>query len=361
MIGSAVKNYVKNRPDTHGLGWPGMMPSAMSATVAKRSRSGRRSMQMADDSKIAAIDVGSNGIRLAIGRVRDASSIEMAHYERAAVRMGTDAFGKGRLSDETMDQVVKTMRSFRETMDKHDVRLHRAVATSAARESDNSDDLIAAIQRATGIELEIIGGLEEAQLMFFAIAPRHDLVKKSALLIDMGGGSVELTVAWDRRPVGAASVPLGPVRLLQKLEQHQWPEFRAPTILERHAFAVDSFVDTELSEHSPPAVAFGAGGNIEALAELRVPLLGKSKTHKIKIGDLESMIPTLLSMSIKQRIKELKLRPDRADVIAVAAMVLHMMMDETDVTRLMVPGLGIKDGILNQLALRLASERAPST
>jgi exopolyphosphatase/guanosine-5'-triphosphate,3'-diphosphate pyrophosphatase len=186
--------------------------------------------------------------------------------------------------------------------------------------------------------------------MFFAIAPRYELKKRSALLIDMGGGSVEVTVAWDRRAVGAESLRLGPVRLLQMLKEQDWPEFRTPHLLERHGFAIESFVETELKPGMRPEMAFGAGGNIEELAELRAPLLGKRKTHKIKIGDLESMIPILIGTPIKDRMSELKLRPDRADVIAVAAMVLHMIMDEAGIQRLFVPRLGIKDGILSQLA-----------
>ncbi len=305
------------------------------------------------ETNIAAIDAGSNGIRVVIAEVDDAvlpRKVKRVYSERIAIRMGADAFEFQRFSEDTIQTVVDAFVRFRGLFDEHGVQHYRAIATSAARESGNAGELVHRIQEAASINLEVIGGLEEAQLMFEAISSAHDLENESALLIDMGGGSVELTVSWNGKALGAETLRLGPVRLMQELKDKGWPEFRTPNLLNEHAFAIDGFVTSNLRKDLPPKTTFGAGGNIECLAELRVPLLGKKKTRKIKLGDLESMIPKLLSMSVEERIDNLDLRPDRADVIAIAAMVLHMVMDESQVSRVLVPGLGIKDGLLFELA-----------
>jgi len=301
---------------------------------------------------IAAIDVGSNGIRLAIAELTDESrpGFRIIRSERAAVRLGEDAFSIGRLTPKTIDRTVTTLQSFWRIMDDHHVTSYRAVATSAARECQNREELVNAALKTARVRIQIIGGLEEADLLFRAVATQFPIGRASALMIDMGGGSVELTVARNGHAVGAETLPLGPVRLLQKLNANSQSEKDAASIIENYAQPVCAFVEAELSNSVPPGFAFGAGGNIESLAKLRSLILGKSNTGKLKITDLQKITPVLLSMSPIERLNEFDLRPDRADVIAIAAVVLHMIMGQAAVPRLMVPGLGIKDGILAQLA-----------
>lgn len=301
---------------------------------------------------IAAIDIGSNGIRLSVAELanKTPAGFRIIRSERAAVRLGEDVFSIGRLTEKTIDRTVKTLQSFRKIMDDHHVTSYRAVATSAARECENREELVNAALKIARIRIHIIGGLEEADLLFRAVAPQFPIDRASALMIDMGGGSVELTIARNGHAVGAETLPLGPVRLLQQLIANSQPENDAASITKNYAQSVSAFVEAELANSGPPGFAFGTGGNIESLAKLRTPIIGKTNTRKLKITDLQKMTLLLLSMSPTERLDEFNLRPDRADVIAIAAVVLGMIMDQAAIPRLIVPGLGIKDGILTQLA-----------
>jgi len=311
---------------------------------------------------MAAIDVGSNGIRLVIADVSKKFKANLdshisefpftiVHAQRAAVRLGADAFHLGYLTDATVDMVTEVLQSFRDKMDGLKVSHYRAVATSAVRESSNGQAFAKTIRKRTGINLEIIGGLEEAQLMFHAISVSYPLHDESVILIDMGGGSVELTVAHEGRALGAETLPLGPVRLLAQLDSQGIPEKQIASLVTSHAHGVRTFVNTELTHRENSLVSYAAGGNIEAIGKLRIPILGKTKSYKIKLNDLQTITPVLLGMSVEERISEFNLRPDRADVIAVAAVVLQMIMHEAGLKRILIPGLGIKDGILLQLKI----------
>jgi exopolyphosphatase/guanosine-5'-triphosphate,3'-diphosphate pyrophosphatase len=292
-----------------------------------------------------------------IAELKGQGEYKVIHSERASVRLGQDSFELGAFRDETIELASRTFAAFRETLNTRRIVGLRAVATSATREAANTKQLVDAVRSASGIELEVIDGLEEAQLMFGAITATRDLKGQSALLIDMGGGSVEITVAVNGGAVGAETLPLGPVRLLCGLRKRGLTESAVHQLLEPHAYAVEHLLRAELN-NGKVDIAFGAGGSLEALGALRPQMLNKPKIYKLQIGDLETLIPMLLSLSVEERMDQLGLRNDRADVIAIAAIVLHALMDEADVQRIVLPGLGIKDGILKQLSKSIA---APTT
>jgi exopolyphosphatase/guanosine-5'-triphosphate,3'-diphosphate pyrophosphatase len=164
----------------------------------------------------------------------------------------------------------------------------------------------------------------------------------------MGGGSVELTVARDGVALGCETLRLGPVRLLTRLRAENRSEIDAEAMLTRYRGVFRSLVDSALD--TPPTLCIGTGGNIERMAKLRVQLLGKTKFGKIKLEDLDPIIDHVLAMSIPMRIERLELRPDRADVIGIALLVLRMVLRDAGVTRLLVPGVGLKEGLLQQVA-----------
>ena len=301
--------------------------------------------------RIAAVDVGSNGIRLAIAEPSDTSDFPFTIIDtrRAAVRLGADSFHLGYLTETTIDKVVEALREFHLNMDEMKVKQYRAVATSAVRDCANNQALINEVRKRAGVKIEIIGGLEEAQLMYHAIATKYPLKNESAILIDMGGGSVELTVVEEGHASGAETLPLGPVRLLSQLDLHSLSELKTTQLINPQATAIRTFIKTEIADPESPVISYACGGNIEALGKLRIPILGKSKSYKIKLNDLQTITPVLLAMSVQERIDEFNLRPDRADVIAIAAVVLQMIMEQANLKRILIPGLGIKDGILLQM------------
>src|SRR2546422_151097 len=143
---------------------------------------------------IGAIDAGSNALRLAIAEVGDDHKPTVLESLREPVRLGREVFTRGSVSDDTIEQAVAAFKRFRELLTQRGVETFRAVATSALREAHNRDRVISRIGQATGIELNVIGGEEEARLVYLAVASRLDLKDKRALLIDIGGGSVEIVV-----------------------------------------------------------------------------------------------------------------------------------------------------------------------
>lgn len=311
--------------------------------------------------RIGAIDVGSNGVRILIGEV-DRGEVSRLMSHRVALRLGADAFQSGCFSEQTIEQAVETFKVFRRRIDRHRVGFLRAVATSAVRNATNGQELVSRVQAETGITIDVIDGLEEAQLIFNAVSREVDLRDRTTLLIDMGGGSVELTVAHDGLAYGFESLPLGPVRLMLDLRRRQLDEGDVSELLNSYSGSVEDLLEGKL-RHERPQACVGTGGNIECLARLRTSMLGKTKRNKVRISDLESLIPQLLEMPVGQRVKKLGLRPDRADVIAIAAVVLHMIVDEARVTKVQAPGLGLKDGLLHQVAREAiaASHRGPAS
>jgi exopolyphosphatase/guanosine-5'-triphosphate,3'-diphosphate pyrophosphatase len=301
--------------------------------------------------RIGAVDVGSNGIRMVVAELDEAGALHEIENSREPVRLGADAFDKGRFTPATIRKTVKAFTRFAAIFQAHNVTKARAVATSAVRDASNGRQLIDSIQQATGLRLQVISGLTEAQLVFEAVAGAVGLQGRTAMLVDMGGGSVEITISRNGQAMGSETLPLGCVRLMQELRRRKprWHESRTEQLIARYRGTISGLVRAELDDEQPQIVV-GTGGNIEALAKLRTQLLPKIKTGKVKLSDLDLMVPKLLDMSVEQRIRRLGLRPDRADVIAIAAVVLRMVMQDAGIYRMLVPGVGLKEGVLRQIA-----------
>ncbi len=299
---------------------------------------------------IAGIDVGSNGIRLAIGRAGPKAAVEPVAGYREAVRLGADAFSLGYFQESTLGRATGAFVQFRALLKEHGVTRLRAAATSATREADNGHELIERIRAATGIELEVISGVEEAQLVFAAVRKVIDFRGKTAVMIDMGGGSVEVTVARNGLSLGCETLPLGSVRILQRLQREGLPESATLDMIERHRGSIAGLLRAELNEGEQPDICVGTGGNIERMAKLRIQMLGKVKRGKVKLSDLEQIVPALWQRTVAERIGAMGMRPDRADVIAVACAVMRMIMADAGLKRVLVPGVGLKEGLLLQLA-----------
>ncbi len=297
---------------------------------------------------VAAIDAGSNAMRIVIGAVDETSFLVEAHKQRQPIRLGADVFTQGYLSDATMTRAVAAFRGFRALLEEYQVTHLRAVATSAIREAANGDELVERIGEVTGIELEKISGLEEAHLVYIGVSRAVYLVDKNALVLDMGGGSVELTVVRQGVAVGCETLPIGPLRLLAKLRQQNLQEAEALQLLTRYRGVVADLLRAELGEERLD-LCVGTGGNIERMGKMRLPLLGKSKTGKIKSRDLRELLPTVLDMPLEQRCSELKLRHDRADIIGIAMLIVQLVLEEASVDKMLIPGVGLREGLLWQV------------
>ena len=301
---------------------------------------------------VAAIDAGSNGIRFAIGRVEVNGDFRELENVRESVRLGADAFSSGHFSEATMASATAAFERFAGLMRANGIVHYRAVATSATRDTANGKELVARILEATGIRIEIIDGLEEAHLVFAGVAAEVDLMGRTALLVDMGGGSVELTVARDGVALGCVALAMGGVRLLSQLRAGGGSERDLQELLLPFEGATSELIKSQLKKKNVE-VCIATGGNPARLGRLRTALLGKSKVGKVKLTDLDRMIDLLVELTPKERETRLDMRPDRADVIVIAAIVLRMILREAEVQKALTPGVGLAEGLLRQVAARV--------
>ena len=310
--------------------------------------------------KIAAIDIGSNAVRMIVGSTNGALHVETIENIRLPIRLGEDAFTLGYLRESTIQQALDGFLHFQHVAGDFEVSKIRAVATSALREASNSDLLIDRVSRISGIEIEIISGDEEARLIHLAAASAINLKNKRTLLIDIGGGSVEVTISENQNIISTESYKMGTVRLLQKLNGSQgtavpFHPSRHPfsLLVREYAEAARQRIDRELG-NTRINLCIGTGGNVEELGKLRQRLFNRTSDRQITLGELQDLIERLNGMSVKERIRKFKLRPDRADVILPAAIMLQIIAREAKVMEIAIPNVGWKDGLLLEMADELA-------
>ncbi len=296
---------------------------------------------------IAAIDVGSNAIRLSIANVNTDGGHQIVYYVREPVRLGQDVFTKGAISAHTVDRLLETFINFKSRLEEHAVTNVRAVGTSALREATNRDLVLRAVNKATGIEISIIGGEEEARLIHLAAKETVNLKNRVALLVDIGGGSVEVMLADDTTVLCAESYAMGSVRLLKILDEKAGEE-RFNQLVTEYVDATQRRLEQEIGNQKID-VCVGTGGSIESIGELRKELLDKNSSQKVTAEELKSLVKKLRSTTFEERIRDLRLRPDRADVIVPAAIVLQKIVQQAGVDEVVIPGVGLKDGVLLQL------------
>lgn len=297
---------------------------------------------------IAAIDIGSNAIRLVIGEVDRHGDIHILKKIREPVRLGKDTFAGGEISPKTTDKALSAFMRFRELLTSHGVHRFKAVGTSALREAKNRDDFVSKVNKVSGIPIEVIDGIEEGRLIFSAVAHRIHLQDKFALLVDIGGGSVELTLAEKGKSLATQTFKLGTVRLLQKLEEKKLKEKHLRPLIEDQLGPVKQFLDKSLKSR-PIDFAIGTGGNFECLGKLRVALLHKTSIYSMTRAEVSKLIEHLQGMSVKERIQFLRLRPDRADVVIPAALVTHAVMKLAKIETLVIPYVGLREGLLSEI------------
>lgn len=297
---------------------------------------------------IAAIDVGSNAMRMVVGAVEAAGQVRTLENIRLPVRLGGDVFSNGVLEEKTIQQTEEAFLRFRRMAEDFNVQYLRAVATSAAREAENRDLLLERVFRTSGIEIEIISGEEEARLIHLAVAHKLKLENKRSLLIDIGGGSIEVTLSTGRSIISTDSINLGTVRLLETWNANQASKHTFGDLVREATQATRERIQHDLGDKKVQ-VCVGTGGNVEALGRLRRRLFKAESNRCISLAELEKLIERLDQMTYKERIRKWKLRPDRADVILPASMVLHWIASETGVKYITIPHVGLKDGILVDL------------
>jgi exopolyphosphatase / guanosine-5'-triphosphate,3'-diphosphate pyrophosphatase len=292
--------------------------------------------------RLASIDIGSNAIRLFVGQQSKSGRVRVLEDQRASVRLGKDAFSTGYIHKVTQVELEKALKNFRRICDDLKVKKIRAVGTSALRDSTNAKKVVNQLKRRTGIYVQVINGQHEATLLHKAVSHAIDIKNKTALLIDMGGGSLEVVFSRRGKLLSKTSLPLGTVRLLAKVSRkHRYED-------------VAQWVRTPLyrlrlqllkSQHAQIELMVGTGGNLRAIGKL-CHRLGLSRSrNRFQRQHLEILAQRLFQMSLAQRIKRFQLRKDRADVILPATVVTLELMRIFEITEILVPNVGLKNGL----------------
>lgn len=298
---------------------------------------------------LAAVDIGSNAMRLAVGSLEQGEALKIIENSREAVRLGHDVFAEGVIHPDTEARALEALKKFKVSAKKLGCEQTRIVATSAVREARNRLEFSQRVHEETGVPLEIIDGQEEARLVHLAVSSKLPLAGKQALLIDIGGGSVELTFTKDGNVVFSDSVKMGTVRLLRMFEERGLTPDRFTKLVRQYVKGIHRRLDQEV-EDTRMDVCIGTGGNVEALVDACGGKRDRAGVGSVQLQKLEDYISAIAEMPLPERISRYKLRPDRADVIVPAGVVLIEVMKHVGAKELISPNVGLKDGILLDMA-----------
>ena len=286
--------------------------------------------------KYAAIDIGSNAMRLLISNVVEQDGKEpqfnKSSLVRVPMRLGQDAFTVGEISEENIDRMVDAMKAFNLLMKVHKVERYMAFATSAMREAYNAKEVVALIKKKADIKIEIIDGKKEAAII--ASTDLHHLLKtdETYLFVDVGGGSTEFTLFSDGKLINSRSFKAGTVRLLNNMVHDVvWDE-------------IEKWIKTNTADYDEVTL-IGSGGNINKLFKMS----GKQQEKPLSYIYINSQYAFLNSLTYEQRIAELGLNSDRADVIIHATRIYLNAMKWSGARQIYVPKIGLSDGIVKAM------------
>lgn len=274
-------------------------------------------------------------MRLLVGEVierKDHPVVKKQTLVRVPIRLGEDVFDSGTISEAKIDHLIQSLKAFRLLANVYGVKGVRCCATSAMREATNSQEVMERVQRESGMDIEIISGKLEAELIVNTFSIQDLLRDQSYLYIDVGGGSTELTLLEKGKRVKSASFSIGTVRSLKnKVEPAAWDEM--------HQFLAG------LPDEHGSLTAIGTGGNINRIFKENGNFFGEP-LHR---NDIRRHRNRIASYSFNDRVDQLRLRPDRADVIIPAADIFLSVMNSAKIDEIFVPKLGLADGIVYDL------------
>ncbi len=288
--------------------------------------------------KYAAIDIGSNAIRLLIANVIESEGKETQFRKsalvRVPIRLGADTFVSGKISKGNTNRMIDALEAFKLLMHVHGVEKYKACATSALRESENGQDVANEIFDKTNVKIDIITGKEEAAII--SSTDLNELIESDAsyLYVDVGGGSTEFTIFSKGKIVKSKSFKMGTVRLLNN------PKAKNKEIFKE----VEQWIKTHTAPFKKISL-IGSGGNINKLFKLS----GRKEGKPISFIYLDAQYQFLKKMSYEDRISELSLNPDRADVIIPATKIYLSAMKWSGARKIYVPKIGLADGIIKSI------------
>ena len=285
--------------------------------------------------KYAAIDIGSNAMRVLISNVVETK--QKVHFQkntlvRAPIRLGEDSFTLGEISKKNLKRMIRAMKAFKLLMKVHGVSQYQAYATSALREANNSREVVEQVKKKAGIKIEIIDGRKEAEIISNSKISDFLNTQKTFLFVDVGGGSTEFTFINEGKRVCSKSFKIGTVRLINNLVDDRIWE------------AIRNWI-TKNTQPYHKITLMGSGGNINKLFKLSNIKEGKP----ISVIKLNQIFLELESLSYEDRIVKFELNPDRADVIIPAARIYLKALEWSGGQRIYVPKFGLSDGMIKYM------------
>jgi exopolyphosphatase/guanosine-5'-triphosphate,3'-diphosphate pyrophosphatase len=295
--------------------------------------------------KYAAIDIGSNAVRLLISNIIEEEGkpvrFKKSSLVRVPIRLGEDVFMNNAISPENVIRMQDTMQAFKLLMQSHRVERYKACATSAMREANNGKDVADLIKKSSDIDIDIIDGEEEAAII--AATDLHAYIQpdRTYLYVDVGGGSTEFSIIHNQNTVASKSFKIGTIRILKDIvKREKWIE-------------LEEWIKSTTSAYDKVEV-IGSGGNINKIFKISGKALGKPLTFFY----LSAYFHMLKSYSYEERITELDLNQDRADVIIPAVQIYLSAMKWSGAKHIFVPKIGLSDGIIKSLYYETVSSKA---
>ncbi len=292
-----------------------------------------------DAETYAAIDIGSNAVRLLIKQLESDTRplFNKALLLRVPLRLGFDVFAEGKISRKKEKDLIRLMKCYRQLMKIYNVDDYRACATSAMRDAENGQSVIRTVFKETGIRIEIIGGQEEAEMIYSNHIETMRGKKGNFMFVDVGGGSTEINLLADGGLVCSRSYNIGTVRSLNgSVAESEWQRLRKDM--------------ADLAGSYPGIQIIGSGGNINKYYRL-VPRRD-NRHNRMGVEALQEIFDRLNALTVEQRIEEYGLKPDRADVIIPAGRIFLTIAGITGATWIYVPVIGLADGIIDWLYTR---------
>lgn len=286
----------------------------------------------------AAIDIGSNAVRLLIKRVEIVENSQ-PHFTkmlllRVPLRLGFDVFSKEKISEQKEKNMIRLMKSYRHLMKIYNVNKYRACATSAMRDAQNGMSIIKRIEKKTGIRIEIIDGQEEAKMIYNNHIEYMEDRHGNYMYVDVGGGSTEINLLSQGQLVCSRSYNIGTVRMLSNaVKPREWERLREDM--------------AELALSYPGTNIIGSGGNINKL--YRLAEKKDKKQLRMQVTVLRSLYDDLQNLSVEERIEKYNLKADRADVIVPAGNIFLTIADIIGANYIYVPVIGLSDGIIDSI------------
>jgi exopolyphosphatase/guanosine-5'-triphosphate,3'-diphosphate pyrophosphatase len=315
--------------------------------------------------RLAAIDIGTNSIHMVIAEASGPQGFEIVDREREVVQVGRGSFESGRLRQDAIRRTTDSLARFVHLARRHQVDRILCTASAAVREARNGADFLAAAHQATGITPRIVPATEEGRLIYLGIRSALALGEAPCVIMDIGGGSMQLVLANRERCVLTLSAPLGALRLTESFLRSDPPSRRDLLRLRQHLRKTAAEPLSRLRA-GRPARAYGSSGSIHALAnvshwlEAAAPL-AHLNGHVLTLASLQRTARRLQSMTLRARERLPGLDAHRAEIIVAGAVALRHVLEELGLPGITLSDFGVREGLLSDFVTRHARELSPAT